>query len=95
MGIGYPLQFSWASLVAQVVKNPSACFARDLGSVPGLGGSPGEGEDCLLQYSGLENVMARVAWQAVAWVAKGQIQLSNFHFHLYSIVILMSSIRLF
>ena len=33
-GIGYPLQYSWASLVAQLVKNlPIA----DLGLIPGLG----------------------------------------------------------
>ena len=61
MGIGYPLQFSWASLVAQMIKNPSACFAGDLGLIPGLGRSPGEGKDYLLQYSGLENFMTRVA----------------------------------
>ena len=30
---------------------------RDLGSVPGLGGSPGEGNGYPLQYSGLENSM--------------------------------------
>ena len=36
-GIGYPPQYSWASLVAQLVKN--ACSARDLGSIPGLGRS--------------------------------------------------------
>ena len=95
MGIGYPLQFSWASLVAQMIKNPSACFAGDLGSIPGLGRSPGEGKDYLLQYSGLENFMTRVACLAVAWVAKSQTQLSDFHFHLYSIVILRGSIRLF
>ena len=53
-GIGYPLQFSWASLVAQLVKE-SACNARDLGSIPGLGRSPGEGKGHPLQYSGLEN----------------------------------------
>ena len=41
-GIGYPLQYSWASLVAQLVKE-SACNAGDLGSTPGLGISPGEG----------------------------------------------------
>ena len=93
--IGYPLQFSWASLVAQMIKNPSACFAGDLGSIPGLGRSPGEGKDYLLQYSGLENFMTRVACLAVAWVAKSQTQLSDFHFHLYSIVILRGSIRLF
>ena len=33
----------------------SACNARDLGSIPGLGRSPGEGKDYPLQYSGLEN----------------------------------------
>ena len=33
----------------------SACNAGDLGSIPGLGRSPGEGKDYPLQYSGLEN----------------------------------------
>ena len=33
----------------------SACNAGDLGSIPGLGRSPGEGEGYPLQYSGLEN----------------------------------------
>ena len=34
----------------------SACNVGELGSVPGLGRSPGEGDDCCpLQYSGLEN----------------------------------------
>ena len=55
-GIGYPLQYSWASLVVQLVKNPPAMWA-DLGSVPGLGRSPGEGKGYPLQYSGLENSM--------------------------------------
>ena len=35
----------------------SACNAGDLGSIPGLGRSPGEGKDYPLQYSGLENSM--------------------------------------
>ena len=39
-GIGYSLQYSWASLVAQLVKNPP-CNAGDLGLIPGLGRSPG------------------------------------------------------
>ena len=47
-GIGYPLQYSWASLVAHV---------GDLGSIPGLGRFPGEGKGYPLQYSGLENSM--------------------------------------
>ena len=35
----------------------SACHVGDLGSIPGLGRSPGEGKGYLLQYSGLENSM--------------------------------------
>ena len=35
----------------------SACNAGDLGSIPGLGGSLGEGKGYPLQYSGLENSM--------------------------------------
>ena len=35
----------------------SASTARDLGSIPGLGRSPGEGKGYPLQYSGLENFM--------------------------------------
>ena len=35
----------------------STCNAGDQGSIPGLGGSPGEGKGCPLQYSGLENAM--------------------------------------
>ena len=36
----------------------------DLGSIPELGRSPGEGHSHLFQYSGLENSMGRAAWQA-------------------------------
>ena len=35
----------------------SACNAGDLGSIPGLGRSPGEGKGYPLKYSGLENSM--------------------------------------
>ena len=35
----------------------SACNAGDLGLIPGLGRSPGEGKGYLLQYCGLENSM--------------------------------------
>ena len=49
----------------------SACSAGDLGSLPGLGRSPGEGNGCPLQYFGFENSMDRGAWQArVHGVAK-------------------------
>ena len=42
----------------------SACNARDLASIPGLGRSPGEGNGNPLQYSCLENPMDRGAWLA-------------------------------
>ena len=53
-----------ASLVAQMVKDLPA-NAGDLGLIPGLGRSPGEGNGYLLQYSCLENSMNRGAWQAI------------------------------
>ena len=37
----------------------SSCNVGDLGSIPGLGRSPGEGKSYPLQYSGLENSMSR------------------------------------
>ena len=42
----------------------SAYNAGNLGSIPGLGKSPGEGSDNLLQYSCLKNCMDRGAWWA-------------------------------
>ena len=42
----------------------SACNAGDLGSIPGLGRSPGEGNGNPLEYSCLENSMDRGAWRA-------------------------------
>ena len=42
----------------------SACNAGDLGLIPGLGRSPGEGNGYPLQYSGRENSMDRGAWRA-------------------------------
>ena len=54
-GISYPLQYSLASLVAQLVKNP--CNARDLGSIPGFGRSLEEGKGYPLQYSSIGNSM--------------------------------------
>ena len=44
-----------------------------MGSIPGLGRSPGGGFDNLLEYSCLENPMDRVVWQSkVHRVAKSQ-----------------------
>ena len=44
------------------VGKESACNPRDPGLIPGSGRSPGEGNGCPLQYSGLENPMDRGAW---------------------------------
>ena len=64
-----------ASQVVLVVKNPSANAgdSRDVGSIPGLGRSPGGGNSNPLQYSCLENSMGRGAWWAtVHRAAKNQ-----------------------
>jgi len=51
-GVGYPLQYSWASLVAQTVKNPPAMWET---WVPSLRRSLGAGHGNPLQYTFLEN----------------------------------------
>ena len=56
-GIGYPLQYSWASLVTHTVKNQSVCNVGDLHSILGLGRSPGEENGYPLQCSCLVNSM--------------------------------------
>ena len=53
--------------MVQMVKN--LLNAGDLGLIPGLGRSPGEGKGCSLQYSGLENSMNSI----VHGVAKSRI----------------------
>ena len=69
----------WASLVAQMVKNQSACNTGDPSLIPdwedsmekGMNGNP-------LHYSCLENFMDREAWQDIVHgVTKNQMQLSN------------------
>ena len=67
-GIGYPLQYSWASHVAQLVKNLPVMQA-DLGLIPGLGKSPGEGKGYPLQYSGLENSIHGVTKSQTEWLS--------------------------
>ena len=74
-GIGYPLQDSWASLIAQLVKNPPAMRETWVQSL-GWEDSPGEGKGCPFQYSGLENSIDCI----VHGVAKSWTQLSDFHF---------------
>ena len=56
-------------------ESASVCSAGDLGSIPGLGRSPGEGKGCPLQYSGLENSMDCIVHE----VAKSRTRLSDLH----------------
>ena len=69
------------------VYKESACNAGNLGLIPGLRRSPGEGNGNLLHYSYLENSMDRGAWwTTVHRVAKSQdmteqLTLSLFFFH--------------
>ena len=72
----------WASQVALVVKNPPASEgdARDLGSIPGLGRSPGRGHRGILVCSILvwRIPMDRGAWRAtVHGITKSWTQLSD------------------
>ena len=63
-GIGYPFQYTWASLVAQMVKNPQAMqeiLGRSVGSQDPL-------EDSMASHSSIlawRNPMDRGAWQVV------------------------------
>ena len=62
-----------------VVKNPPA-NAGDVGSIPGSGRSPGEGNDNPLQYSCLGNPMDRGAWGVTTHgVSKSWTRLSKQH----------------
>ena len=63
----------------------SACNVGDLGSIPGSGRSPGEGNGNPLQYSCLENPMNGGAWWAtVHRVEKSQTRLSDFTHSIHS-----------
>ena len=68
-------------------KEP-ACNDRDLGSIPGLGRSPGESKGYPFQYSVLENSMDCT----VHGVAKSWTWLSNFHFTSFYILLLTAHI---
>ena len=59
----------------------SACNIGNLGSIPGLGRSPGGGKGYPLQYSGLENSKKCI----VHGVAKSWTRLSDFHFRMWNL----------
>ena len=71
------------SLVAQLVKNLAAMQevtynAGDLSSIPGSVRCPGEGNDNLVQYSCLENLMDRGAWKVRVYrVTESQTRFSD------------------
>ena len=65
------------------VGKESTCNAGDLGSIAGLGRSPGKGKAYPLQYSGLENSMDCI----VHGVTKNRTQLSDFHLALLGALI--------
>ena len=69
-GNGYPLQYSWASLVAHLVKNSPTIWETWVGKIPW------RRERFPLQYSGLENSMDYID----QGVAKSWTQVSDFHF---------------
>ena len=71
-----PPWYRQASLVAQMIKNLPA-VAGDVGSVSGLGRSPGERNSNPLQYSCLENPMHRGASGYNPWGRKESDTLSN------------------
>ena len=61
----------------------SACNTEDLGSIPGLGRSPREGNGYPLQYSCLENSMDRGPLQASPWDHKESDTTERLTFSLY------------
>ena len=73
--MGYPLQYSWASLVAQLVKNPPAMqktWARSLGWEDPM-------EKGTVTHSSIL-AWRILAWRTLAWVAKSWTQQRDFHF---------------
>ena len=70
--------FLWLAYGGSAGKE-SSCNAGDLGSIPGLGRSPGKGKGYPLQHSGRKNFMDYI----VHGVAKSWTHVSDFHFTIY------------
>ena len=79
-GIGYPFQYSWASLVAQMVKNPlimQETWVRSLGW-----------EDPLKKGKAIHSSILtwRIPWTVESMGLQSQTRMGIFHFHLAEIV---------
>ena len=77
----YTNLWMWLGLPGGSDGKESACNAGDPGSVPGSGGSPGEGNGNPLQYSCLENSMDRGSWWATVFGLQSQTRLSDYHYY--------------
>ena len=80
-GIGYSPTSVFLGFPCGSAGKESACDMGDLGSIPGLGRSPGEGTGYPLQYSGLENSLDCM----VHGVAESRTRLSDFDFTLWAV----------
>ena len=78
-GIGYPPTPVFLGFSGGSAGKESSCNAGDLGSIPGLGRSPGEGTSYPLQYSGLENSVDCI----VHGVAKSQARITSWFFEFW------------
>ena len=72
----------------------SAYNAGDLGSIPGLGRSPGEGNDNPLQYSCLENAMDGGAWRAIVHGVAESDRTEQLHFPFQSLKLRSNNARI-
>ena len=82
--VGYLFLFIFVNYISSdfacgSVDKESACTEGDLGLIPGLGRSPGEGKGYPFQYSGLENSMKCI----IHGIAKSGTQLSDFLSHIF------------
>ena len=79
--MGVSAYFGFTRLSCGSAGKEFTCNAGDLGSIPGLGRSPGEGKGYPLQYSGLENSMDCMVHGSIGH--KKWDTMSNFHLVLF------------